>query len=223
MDAGGKEGKKMYRSSSIQFVRNNWANQCYRGTKWALWHHLSQYQGRNHYTAKSDPQNKPADGKRLYLHLFQSWFICTWSIYLHLYIDFTQCVYFLYCIRLHLQKAEQMNHSNTLPDNSSHCTEEVKNQTDDSSNLITPKSYRTDREPSVVARLNQFSLQKNTVERDEQERGKWVRIETISSIPRFKLGTLKWFYLFVFIFILSWEQEGMVRSKAHRLMKRLVR
>ncbi|KAG7324480.1 hypothetical protein KOW79_012496 [Hemibagrus wyckioides] len=74
-------------------------------------------------------------------------------------------------IELLLRKAEQMNHSNTLPYNNSHCTEEVKNQTDDSSNLITPKSYRTDREPSVVARLNQFSLQKNTVERDEQERG----------------------------------------------------
>ncbi|KAK3558567.1 hypothetical protein QTP86_021015 [Hemibagrus guttatus] len=71
-------------------------------------------------------------------------------------------------IELLLRKAEEMN---THSDNNSHCAEEPKNQTDYSSNLITPKSYRTDREPSVVVRLNQLSLQKNTEEQDEQERG----------------------------------------------------
>ncbi|KAB5565418.1 hypothetical protein PHYPO_G00241240 [Pangasianodon hypophthalmus] len=78
-------------------------------------------------------------------------------------------------IELLLNKAEEMNHSNTLPDiqkhNNSHSTEELKNQKDDSSNLRTPNSYRTDREPFVVARLNQFGLQKSAVEQDTQERG----------------------------------------------------
>ncbi|GAA6092742.1 SH2 domain-containing protein 4A [Tachysurus ichikawai] len=78
-------------------------------------------------------------------------------------------------IKLLLSKAEAMNHSNTLPDiknyNNSRCTEELKNRKDDSSNLITLKSYRTDGEPSVVAKPNQFSFQKHSVERESQERG----------------------------------------------------
>lgn len=98
---------------------------------------------------------------------------CTWLIF-HL------CTLSLYvsnsCIWSHLQKAEDMNHSITLPDlqkhNISHFTEELKNQKADSSNLRMTTSYRMDREPSVVVRLNQFDLQKSTVEQEPYERGK---------------------------------------------------
>ncbi|TST47764.1 SH2 domain-containing protein 4A [Bagarius yarrelli] len=75
-------------------------------------------------------------------------------------------------IELLLSKAEERNHSNTLPDIHSCSLEELKNQKDDSTNLITPKSDKTDRQPPGASRLNQFDLQKNKVEKDAQEKGK---------------------------------------------------
>ncbi|KAF5900738.1 SH2 domain-containing protein 4A-like, partial [Clarias magur] len=77
-------------------------------------------------------------------------------------------------IELLLNKTEEMSHSSTVPDiqkeNSARSTEEPKIQKDESSNVKTANSCRTDRETSAVARPNQFSLQKSTMGQDAQEK-----------------------------------------------------